>query len=86
MTSKLDLLEEKIHKVVEELVALRKENTKLKGECEMLKSQIALTGGESRKAARLLADYDQMKRTNEQARVRVERALERLSQMTLQQV
>jgi len=84
VTSKLDLLEGKIQKVVESIQALRKENERLKSECETLKSQIALTGGESRKAQRFLTEYDQMKRTHEQATSRVERALQKLSTLRLQ--
>jgi hypothetical protein len=79
VSSKLDLLESKIHKVVEDLKTLRQENERLKSECETLKSQMALTSGDSRKTQRILADYDQLRRSREQAVVRVERALQKLN-------
>jgi hypothetical protein len=83
MPSKLDLLENKVHKLVEELLALRKDNVRLKSELETLQSQISLTGGESRKAQRFLAEYEQMKRSHEQAKHRVERALQKLGTLSL---
>ena len=79
MTTKLELLETKIRKALEELQALRRENERLRSECETLKSQVALTHGESRKVQRIMAEYDQMKRNQTQAAIRVERALQRLS-------
>ena len=84
MSNKLDLLESKIHKVAEELQTLRRANERLQSENETLKSQIALTSGDNRKTQRILADYDQMKRTHEQASVRVERALQKLNSLRLQ--
>ena len=77
--NKLEILEGKIRKAVEELLTLRKENERLHSECETLKSQFTLTAGESRKAQRILAEYDQLRRNQEQATVRVERALEKLN-------
>ena len=77
--NKLEILEGKIRKAIEELQTLRKENERLHSECETLKSQFTLTAGESRKAQRILAEYDQLRRNQEQATVRVERALEKLN-------
>ena len=79
MTSKLDLLETKIRKAADELQTLRRENERLESECETLKSKIALTSGDNRKTQRILAENDQMKRNQEQAVVRVERALQKLN-------
>ena len=79
MVSKLEILEGKIVKAVHELQTLRKENDRLRGETETLKSQLTLTAGESRKAQRILAEYDQLRRNQEQAAVRVGRALEKLN-------
>jgi FtsZ-binding cell division protein ZapB len=84
VTDKLDLLESKIKKVVDELQTLRRENERLKSDCDTLKSQLALTSGESRKVQRILAEYDQMKRSHEQATVRVERALSKLDALRFQ--
>ena len=67
----MEILEGKIRKAVEELQSLRKENTRLRSEHETLKSQFALTAGDSRKAQRILAEYDQLRRSQEQATVRV---------------
>ena len=78
MAIKLDLLERKIRQVIEQLQTLRRENERLRGECETLQSQAALTNGESRKAQRILAEYEQLRRSHEQAAVRVERALQKL--------
>ena len=77
--NKLEILEGKIRKIVDELHALRKENGRLRSECETLKSQFTLTAGESRKAQRILSEYEQLQRHQQQATVRVERALEKLS-------
>jgi predicted RNase H-like nuclease (RuvC/YqgF family) len=81
MPSQLELLETKIQKVVESLHALRKDNERLRSECETLKSQMTLTSNEGRKAQRVLAEYDQLKRNQEQAAARVERALNKLNAM-----
>ena len=83
MTTKLDLLESKIREAIGELQTLRRENERLKSDCESLKSQIALTSGDNRKVQRILAEYDQMKRTHHQASVRVERALEKLGALRI---
>ena len=84
MSAPLEILEAKIKLAVEQIQSLRKDNARLQSECEMLKSQLALTGGENKKAQKILAEYEHMKRTHEQATVRVERALEKLSHMRLQ--
>ena len=84
MVNALAVLESKLLKLIEELQRFRRENERLRSECETLKSQIALTSGEGRKAQRGLADYDQMKRTHQQAMVRVERALGKLGALRLQ--
>ena len=79
MAAKLDLLESKIREAIEQLQALRGENERLRSECEMLKSQAALAGGENRRAQRILAEHEQLRRSHEQAAVRVERALQKLN-------
>jgi septation ring formation regulator EzrA len=84
VSNTFELLESRIRKTVEELKTLRRENERLKGECETLKSQIALTTGESRKVQRVLADYEQLKRTHELVTGRVERALNKLNALRLQ--
>jgi FtsZ-binding cell division protein ZapB len=84
MSDPLNILETKIRKVVDEISALRRENERLKSECATLKSQIDLTTGEDRKVQRVLADYDQMKRSHAQVTVRVERALQKLNTLRMQ--
>ena len=79
MPNNLELLESKILQAVEELQILRKENERLKSTCETLKSQIALTSGDNRKTQRILAEHEQLRRSHEQATVRVERALQKLN-------
>ena len=83
MTAKLDLLESNIRKAAEELMTLRRDNERLKSENETLKSQIALTSGDNRKTQRILAEYDHLKRNQEQAVSRVERALQKLSALSI---
>ena len=82
--SKLEQLESKIRKLVEHFQLLRRDNERLRSECETLKSQVALMSGDNRKAQRLIAEYDQLKRNSEQAAVRVERALQKLSAARVQ--
>jgi FtsZ-binding cell division protein ZapB len=84
VTSKLDLLVGKIQQAVEQLQILRKENERLKGQCDTLKSQLAQTSGENRKAQQVIAEYDQLKQRHDEATARVERALQKLSVMRVQ--
>jgi predicted RNase H-like nuclease (RuvC/YqgF family) len=81
VADKLDILEAKVLLVLEKLQTLRKENERLRSECDTLKSQMSLMHGESRKAQRVLAEYDQLKRNQEQAATRVERALQKLNSL-----
>jgi FtsZ-binding cell division protein ZapB len=83
VSEKFDVLSKKVNLAVEELRSLRRENQRLKAECEALKSQVALSSGEGRKAQRILAEYDQLKRNHEQAKVRVERALAKINSLSL---
>jgi predicted RNase H-like nuclease (RuvC/YqgF family) len=77
--NKAEVLEGKIRQVVERLGALRKENERLRSECESLKSQVAMLTHENNKAARMVMDYQQLRRAHEQATQRVERALQKLA-------
>jgi predicted RNase H-like nuclease (RuvC/YqgF family) len=76
---KSEELEAKIHKAVEVLEAFRRENQQLKAECDSLKSHVAMLTNENNKAQRILADYDQLRRKQEQVTHRVERALSSLN-------
>ena len=69
---------------IEALQSLRRDNERLRSECDTLKSQISLTSGDSRKTQRILAEHDLLKRNQEQAVVRVERALQKLNTLRLQ--
>jgi FtsZ-binding cell division protein ZapB len=83
VTEKLELLESKIRSAVDALKALRKENDRLKSKLATLKSHVDISQGENRKVQRILAEYDQMKRSHDQAVGRVERALNKLNAMRL---
>lgn len=73
--TKIEELEGKIRKVVEELLSLRRETQRLRSENDSLKGHVGLLSTENSKAQRILAEYDQLKRRQEQAVSRVERAL-----------
>jgi hypothetical protein len=79
--SKIEELEGKLRKFVDELLALRRENQRLKNESESLKSHVILLNSENSKAQRILAEYEQMKKKQEQVTHRVERALSALNQL-----
>ncbi len=85
MSDILQVLETRVRKVVEELHALRRENDRLKSECEALKAQIALSTTESRKVQKTMAEYEQMKRSREVVVTRVERALHKLNNLRVLQ-
>jgi predicted nuclease with TOPRIM domain len=76
---KTEELEGKIYKVIEQLTALRRENQRLHTECESLQSHVAMLTGENNKAQKILAEYEQLRRKQEQVTVRVERALHSLA-------
>lgn len=79
MSDLLELLESRIRDAAEELKILRRENDRLKSECEALKAQIAISNGESRKVQKIVAEYEQMKRNRDVVVTRVERALQKLN-------
>lgn len=81
--SKIEELEGKIRTFIDELLAIRRENQRLKSETESLKGHVALLSSESGKAQRVLAEYDQLKRKHEQATTRVEKALATLNQLKI---
>lgn len=79
--SKVEVLERKIHKVIEELVAVRRDNGRLRSETETLKSHVSMLTSENAKAQKILAEHEQWQRTKEQVAHRVERALQRLTSL-----
>jgi len=78
---KTEELEGKISKVIEALGTLRRENQQLKTECDSLKSHVSMLTGENHKAQRILADYEQLRKKQEQVTHRVERAISTLNAM-----
>ena len=78
---KVEELTERIHRVLEELAHLRKENQKFRTECESLRGHVALVSGENSKAQKILAEYEQLRRRQEQVTHRVERALNTLGSL-----
>jgi FtsZ-binding cell division protein ZapB len=79
VSDSFEVLETRVRKGVEEIHLLRKENERLRSQYETLQSQLELMNGDNRKAQRILTEYNQLKRNQEQAAVRVERALQKLS-------
>jgi len=77
--AKIEEIEAKIHKVADAMVALRQENQQLKTERDSLQSHVAMLTNENNKAQRVLADYDQLRKKQDQVTHRVERALSTLS-------
>ena len=78
---KSEELEAKIRKVADTLLTLHRENQQLKTERDSLKSHVSMLTGENHKAQRILADYDQLRKKQEQATHRMERALSTLNAM-----
>ena len=70
--AKTDEIEAKIRKVVETISTLRRENLQLKTERDSLQSHVTMLTGENHKAQRILADYEQLRRKQEQVTHRVE--------------
>ena len=77
--AKIEEIEAKISKVVDAVVALRRENQQLKTERDSLQSHVAMLTNENNKAQRVLADYDQLRKKHDQVTHRVERALSTLN-------
>lgn len=77
--AKTEEIEAKIHKIVEAVTALRRENQQLKTERDSLQSHVHMLSGENHKAQRVLADYEQLRKRHEQVTHRVERALTSLN-------
>ena len=74
----IEELEIKIRGVVERVAVLKKENQQLRAEYESLKAHMDLLNNENTKAQRIIAEYEQVKRRQEQVTHRVERALNAL--------
>ena len=79
--AKTEEIEGKIHKVVEAIAVLRRENQQLKVERDSLQSHVTMLTTENNKAQKILADYDQLRKKHEQVTHRVERALTSLNSL-----
>jgi FtsZ-binding cell division protein ZapB len=79
--AKTEEIEGKIHKVVEAIATLRRENQQLKTERDSLQSHVTMLTTENNKAQKILADYDQLRKKHEQVTHRVERALTTLNSL-----
>ena len=79
--AKIEELESKIHRVLETFLDLQHENHRLRSECESLKGHLALLTDENAKAQKILAEYEQLRRRQEQVTHRVERALSSLNNL-----
>ncbi len=78
---KTTLLEQKIHQLIDQFVQLKREHSRLKEEAEVLKSHVGMLTHENTKAQKILAEYEQLKRAQEQATHKVERALQKLNSL-----
>ena len=79
--TKVDELEQKIGLAIDQLVAFRKDNVRLRAEVESLKGHVTLLSGENQKAQQVLAQYDRLRRVQEQVTQRVEHALSTLNNL-----
>lgn len=77
--SKTEELEAKIKRVAEAIGALKRENQRLKTECDSLKSHVAMLSSENHKAQRAMADYEVLRKKHEIITHRVEKALSNLN-------
>jgi FtsZ-binding cell division protein ZapB len=77
--STIDALEARIRQAVDQITGLRKENHRLRAECESLKGHVALLSGENGRAQQVLAEVELLRRRQEQVTHRVERALHTLN-------
>ncbi len=75
------LLEQKIRQLVEQFAQLKREHARLLEETEVLKSHVGMLTHENSKAQKVLAEYEQLKRAQEQATTKVERALHKLNSL-----
>jgi ATP/maltotriose-dependent transcriptional regulator MalT len=79
--TKTEELEGKIKKVAEVIGTLKRENHRLKTECDSLKSHVSMLSGENHKAQRAMADFELLRKKHDQVTHRVERALTTLNAM-----
>jgi len=78
---KIDDIQEKIRKLIEQMGALRTENKKLREDQEATRATVELLSGENQRAQKILADYQQIRKRQEQAAQKVERALNHLNSL-----
>jgi cell division protein FtsB len=79
--TKVEELEGKIRAVIGQLLALRKENERLSDEVQSLHGHVTLLSSENKKAQQILAQYERLRRVQEQVTNRVERALSTLNHL-----
>ena len=78
---KIDDIEEKIRKLVDRLKVLRTENRKLREDQEATRATVELLSSENHRAQKILADYQQIRKRQEQAAQKIERALQNLNSL-----
>lgn len=76
---KIDDIQDKIRKLVDQMTALRSENRKLREEHEATRASIELLSAENHRAQKILADFQHVRKRQEQAAQKIERALQSLN-------
>jgi hypothetical protein len=78
---KIDDIEEKIRRLIDQIKVLRTENRKLKEDQDATRATVELLSSENQRAQKILADYQQIRKRQEQAAQKIERALQNLNSL-----
>ena len=78
---KIDDIEEKIRKLIDQQKALRTENRKLREDQEATRATVELLSSENQRAQKILSDYQQIRKRQDQAAQKIERALQNLNSL-----
>ena len=76
---KIDDIQDKIRKLIDQMTALRSENRKLREEHEGTRATVELLSAENHRAQKILADFQHLRKRQEQAAQKIERALQSLN-------
>jgi len=79
--NKIDEIEGKLRRLVEQYQTLRQENDKLRSDNEATRSTLELLTNENQKAQQILTDYQHIRKRQEQAAAKVNKALQTLNSL-----
>jgi len=77
--TKIEEIEGKLRKLVEQFNTLRHENQKLRSAQEATRSTLEILTSENQKAQEILSEFQQLKKRQDQAVLKVEKALKTLN-------